>query len=84
MVEFIIIKSGLFLNIIGTVMIAFSVGPNREKANQPRKGKPEYLAAILRPKMFWYGIFLLGFGFLLSILDSFLLELAIGSPYSQS
>ena len=39
MIEFIVIKSGLFLNIIGALMIAYSVGPNRENANQEYKVK---------------------------------------------
>ena len=80
MIEFIIMKSGLFLNIIGTLMIACAIGPNREDAHQCYKGKPYYLAAILRPKTFTWGMFLLVFGFLLSILDSFILKLVIGSP----
>jgi len=59
-------------------MIAFSVGPNPEKAYQGSKEKPKYLEAILRPKLFKHGIALLVLGFLLSIFDSFLLKLIIG------
>ena len=80
MIKFIIIKAGLFLNIIGTLMIAYAIGPNREDANQEYKGKPYYLAAILRPKTFTWGIIVLVLGFLLSILDSFILNLVISSP----
>jgi hypothetical protein len=80
MIEFIIIKSGLFLNIIGALMIAYSIGPNREDACQEYKGKPYYLAAILRPKTFRWGIRILIFGFILSILDSFILDLFVSSP----
>jgi len=61
-------------------MIAFSVGRNRENAYQEHKGKHYYLAAILRPKLFRWGIILLILGFLLSILDSFILNLLISSP----
>lgn len=80
MIEWIILKFGLILNIVGTLMIAFSVGPNRENANQQYKGKPYYLAAILRPKTFTYGIAILILGFVLSILDSVILKLVIGYP----
>ena len=81
MIEWFILKSGLILNLIGTLMIAFSVGRNREDANQEYKGKPYYLAAILRPKTLIWGISLVILGFFLSILDSFILKLVICSPY---
>lgn len=80
MTQFIIMKSGLFLNIIGTLMVAYAVGKNREHASQNYKGKEYYLAAILRPKTFIWGIILLVFGFVLSIIDTFILKLAICSP----
>jgi hypothetical protein len=80
MIEWFILKFGLILNIIGTLMIAFSIGRNREDVNQTYKAKSYYLAAILRPKMFIWGIILLVLGFLLSILDSFILNLVISSP----
>jgi len=61
-------------------MIAFSVGRNREDIHYDYKSEKQYLAAILCPKTFRWGIFFLVFGFLLSILDTFILKLAIGSP----
>ena len=63
-------KSGLILNIVGTLMVAFSFGENLEEANQlDSKGRKVYLASLLRPKLFWWGIGLLVLGFALQIVN---------------
>ena len=46
-------KWGLLLNIVGTMMITFSFGKNREDAHQiDKKGRKIYLASVFRPKLF--------------------------------
>lgn len=80
MLEFIVIKSGLFFNIVGAIMISCSIGPNRGGAYQEHKGKPYYLAAILHPNIFKCGMALLIIGFILSFLDTIILGLVVTSP----
>jgi len=59
-------KMGLILNILGTVMIALSFGKNRADANQPdEKGRKEYLASFLHPKLFKWGLAIIILGFIL-------------------
>ena len=82
MIEWLILKSGLIFNFIGALMVAFSICANPGEAYQDYKGRRAYLASILRPKLFKWGIAILIIGFLLSILDSFLLK-AIVSPHAQ-
>ena len=68
-VNFIWPRLGLVLNLIGTLLIAFSFGKNIEKAHQvDDKGRKIYLASFLHPRMFKLGMFLLILGFLLNIL----------------
>jgi hypothetical protein len=62
-------KIGLFLNIAGTVMIAFSFGKNLEDAHQfDRKGHKVYLASFLHPKLFCWGLILIIIGFILQLI----------------
>jgi hypothetical protein len=61
-------KAGLILNIVGTLMIAYSFGTNREEAHQLYKGEKVYLASFLHPRMFKWGIFLIVIGFFLQLL----------------
>lgn len=75
MITWLIIKSGLIFNLIGSIMIALSVRKNPEGAFQEHKNKDIYLASIRYPRLFWYGIAILIIGFMLSILDSFLLNM---------
>ena len=57
-------KLGLLLNIVGTIMIAFSFGKNREDAHQvDEKERKIYLASFLRPKLFRWGVVIIIFGF---------------------
>ncbi len=82
MIEWLILKFGLILNLVGTLMIAFSIRRNPEDANQNYRGRTIYLASILHPNLFRWGIAILIIGFLLSILDSVILK-AIMSPHPQ-
>jgi len=67
--EFIWSRSGLILNFIGSLLIAFSFGKNIADAHQEdSKGRRIYLASFLRPRMFKVGMLLLIIGFLLSII----------------
>ena len=69
MTEWFILKSGIIFNLIGAILIAFSVRPNPEGAYQPYKGRDVPLASILYPKLFRWGIAILVIGFVLSIFD---------------
>ncbi len=62
-------KWGLLLNFVGTIMIAISVGRNPGDAYQNKKGRRTYLASVLRPKLFYCGLFIIGFGFVLQFID---------------
>jgi uncharacterized membrane protein len=63
-------KVGLILNLIGTVMVAFSFGKNPEEAHtEDEKGNKIYLASYLSPKLFKAGLALIFAGFLLQLLD---------------
>ncbi len=63
-------KIGLFLNILGTLMVAFSFGRNLAEAHQiNEKGRKIYLASYLHPILFKLGLFLIIIGFVLQILD---------------
>jgi hypothetical protein len=63
-------RIGLVLNIIGTLMIAFSFGKNLEDAHQmDRKGRKVYLASFLHPKLFKLGLAVIIFGFMLQFVD---------------
>ncbi len=72
MVSWIILKSGLIFNLIGSIMLAFSVGKNLEDAHQIKNDKEIYLASILSPALFKWGIGFLILGFFLSIFDTIL------------
>jgi hypothetical protein len=74
MTTWLILKSGLILNLIGSILIAFSVGKNFEGAYQTKNNKKKYLASILSPALFWWGIWLLIVGFGLSIADTIILD----------
>lgn len=61
---------GLILNFIGTVMIAISFGKNPADAHQTNKnGKKIYLASFLYPRTFYFGLMLLGLGFLFQLVS---------------
>jgi len=50
-------KIGIFLNLIGTIMVALSFGKNLEESHQiNNKGKKVYLASFLYPKLFYIGL----------------------------
>ncbi len=62
-------KSGLLLNLVGSILIAFSFGKNLGEAYQKdTKGRKIYLASFTSPLMFKWGIGLLILGFLVQIL----------------
>ncbi len=62
-------KFGLILNMAGTIMVAFSVGKNPEGAHSnDKKGRPVYIASVLRPKLFYFGLIIMGLGFLLQFI----------------
>ncbi len=63
-------RAGLTLNIVGTLMVAFSFGENLGEAYQfDSKGRKVYLASFLRPMLFRWGIGLLVLGFALQIIN---------------
>ena len=69
--EFVIIlpKLGLVLNFVGTMMVCISIGKNRENTNQPdAKGNPVYLASVLHPCLFRWGLIIIALGFLLQLM----------------
>ena len=62
-------RLGLLLNVVGTMMIAFSFGKNREDASQPdKKGRKVYLASFLHPTLFTRGLVIMIFGFVLQFM----------------
>jgi len=62
-------KIGLFLNIAGTVMIAFSFGKNLAEAYQlDDNGRKVYLASFLHRKLFNWGLAIIILGFILQFL----------------
>lgn len=61
-------KIGPVLNLVGTLMIAFSFGKNLADAYQmDRKGRKIFLASFLYPKLFKWGLVLIIFGFILQL-----------------
>jgi hypothetical protein len=58
---------GLVLNLLGTVMVALSIGKNPGNAYISEPGRVTYLAAVNRPRFFWWGLGILAFGYLLQI-----------------
>lgn len=59
-------RVGLVLNIVGTVMIAFSFGKNLADAHQLNEKRPRvYLASFLYPKLFKWGLVIIILGFIL-------------------
>ncbi len=62
-------KVGLGLNIIGTLMVAFSFGKNLGEAYQEdSKGRKIYLASFLSPRLFRSGLILIIIGFFLQFI----------------
>ena len=63
---YIFTKTGLALNIVGTIMLALSFGKNLADAHQlDKKGRKIYLAAFRYPKLFYWGVGLIILGFIL-------------------
>ncbi len=63
---------GLFLNLVGTIMVAFAFGKNPGEAHQEdEKGRKLYLASFLRPNMFRVGLVVLGVGFAMQAFPAF-------------
>jgi hypothetical protein len=61
---------GLILNLVGMVLIAISFGGTVEAAQQTdTQGRKIYLAALLHPRVFLFGLSILGLGFLLQIIS---------------
>jgi hypothetical protein len=61
---------GLIVNFIGIVLIAISFGGTVEGAQQTdSQGRKIYLAALLHPRVFLFGLSILGLGFLLQIIS---------------
>lgn len=62
-------RLGLMLNIVGTLMIAFSFGRNLEDAHQiDNQGREIYLASFLYPGLFRIGIAMIVLGFLFQLM----------------
>jgi len=65
---FIFTKTGLILNLVGTIMLALSFGKNLADAHQlDEKGRKIYLVSFRHPKLFYCGIGLIILGFLLQL-----------------
>jgi hypothetical protein len=63
-------KVGLILNIVGTVMIAFSFGKNLADAHQlDDRGRKVYLASFLHPRLFKWGLAIIVLGFILQFVE---------------
>jgi hypothetical protein len=61
---------GLIVNFVGIVLIAISFGGTVEGAQQTdSQGRKIYLAALLHPRVFLFGLSILGLGFLLQIIS---------------
>jgi len=61
---------GLILNFVGIVLIAISFGGTVEAAQQTdAQGRKFYLAVLLHPRVFLFGLSILGLGFLLQIIS---------------
>jgi len=59
---------GLLLNLAGTPMLAFAFGNNPGKAHIIDDwGRVTYLASLLRPKLFWFGLIVMGIGYALQL-----------------
>ena len=73
---------GLIVNFVGIVLIAISFGGTVEGAQQTdSQGRKIYLAALLHPRVFLFGLSKLGLGFLLQIISevtAFFRHLACG------
>ena len=62
-------KLGLILNIIGTIIVALSIGKNLADASQrDKKGREVYLASFLHPKLFMLGLVVIVVGFILQFI----------------
>lgn len=60
--------SGLILNFIGSLLLAFSIEKNKAGANQFNNGKKVYLT-VLNENKFKAGVLLFALGFTLQLLD---------------
>jgi hypothetical protein len=61
---------GLIANFVGIVLIAISFGGTVEAVQQTdSQGRKIYLAALLHPRAFLFGLSILGLGFLLQIIS---------------
>lgn len=75
MIEWLWHRADLILNIIGTLLVAFSFGINLEEAHQTRQSwitKKEvkvYLASLLYPRLFYLGCGLLVLGFVIALVE---------------
>ena len=70
LIQFLLLKFGLILNIIGTIMIACSFGKNLADAYQSNEnGRKIFLASFLHPNLFKWGLILIFIGFLLQLIS---------------
>lgn len=65
---FTLARIGLIFNFFGTIAIAWSVGKNPEDAHsEDQEGRPVYLASVLYPRLFKYGLIVVAIGFILQL-----------------
>lgn len=65
---------GLFLNFMGALFIALSIGPNKDKEEGyhiDEKGKRTDIAYVNKPKLLKVGLFFIIVGFFLQFLSGF-------------
>lgn len=62
----------LCLNFVGTVMVALSIGANPGGGYQDgQKGERIYLASLIYPRAFRYGLRIIAFGFFVQLAVEF-------------
>lgn len=67
-------KIGLFLNLFGTILIAFSIEKGPLPVGQQTKGSSKMIVtyfSIFHEEFFYFGLLLIFFGFLFQLLQEF-------------
>lgn len=64
-------KTGLLFNIVGTFMVAFAFGPVKDAGASIGNGKGDYpeVSVLKSKKLFYYGLTILGLGFLIQLFN---------------
>lgn len=69
---------GLFASFLGTVFVAIAIGKGKDGyapySTNPKTGESAYIAYVNKPKLFKWGMFFIGLGFIIQLFSSFLLK----------